>query len=199
MTKTTLEATRHIAALALLSASGFLGGCGDAHTFSLNPGHLQRDPNSEAANLAGADLELSRSSTLCDGSSSKSLRSKVGDGMEFSSVDVGSLDARCSASPTPGVEIDLERASLIFDFSSVESAGRFPNAVFDGYVFDVATAEDDLLLIAAAVDTTASNVEVVRVEVSNQPSRIEVNFAGASYDEHGFVKIDLLFARSGAR
>lgn len=198
MTKTTFNATRCIAALALVSASGFFGGCGDAHTFSLNPGHIQYDPDSEAASLAGADLELTRSSTRCEGSGSKSLRTKVGDGMEFSSVDVSSLDAHCSASPNPGVEIDLEHASLIFDFASVTSAGRFPSAVFDGYVFHIVTPEDDVVLVAAGVDRSASNVDVASAEVSNEPNRIAVNFEGAAYDEDGFVKIDLWFVRRQA-
>ncbi len=199
MTRTTIHATRRIAALALVSASGFLIGCGDAHTFSIDPGHFHYDPDSAAASLAGADLKLSRHSTLCDGAGSKALQTKVGDGLEFSSVDVSSLGAHCATSPNPGLEIDLDRASLIFDFSSVAGAGRFPSADFDGYLFQIVSPEDDLVLVAAGVDQTASNVEVASAEVSHELNQIAVNFRGASYDEGSFVKIDLWFARSQAR
>lgn len=194
MTKPTIRATQ-LATLVLSGVLGLLNGCGNVDTFSLDPGHIHVDPNAVAPSFAGAELQVSRYSTLCDGRASKSLVSEIGDGMEFSASDVRTLESPCALSPNPGVEIDLEGASLIFDFSSVSRAGRFPDAEFDGYRFHIEDPRSELVLVAAAVDDESSNVYVTNAQVSNQPNLIEIDFGGASYDADGFVKIDLWFAR----
>ncbi|MFW2387565.1 MAG: hypothetical protein ACN4G0_04470, partial [Polyangiales bacterium] len=184
-----------LTALALSNVLWLLCGCGNIDTFSLNPGHIGVDPDADPPSFAGAELQVSRFSTLCDRPASKALASKVGDGMEFSATDLGALEPPCAESPSPGVEIDLEGASLIFDFSSVAASGRFPATDFDGYRFHIEDERNDFVLVAAAVDDEASTVHVTNAEVSNEPNLIEVNFEGAAYDQHGFVKIDLWFAK----
>jgi len=194
MSITSTNRTR-LTALALSNILGLLSGCGNVDTFSLNPGHIAVDPDAEPPTFAGAELQVSRFSTLCDRPASKALASEIGDGMEFSATDLGALEPPCTESPSPGVEIDLEGASLIFDFSSVAASGRFPTADFDGYRFQIVDERNDFLLVAAAVDDEASTVHVTNAQVSNEPNLIEVNFEGAAYDHHGFVKIDLWFAK----
>lgn len=163
--------------------------------FSLDPGHI--DPSSisgETACLDGAQIELIRYSTRCERASSKSLVTEVGDGMEFSAEQVKTLESPCPESPSPGVEIHLEHASLIFDFSNVARPDQFPRAEFDGYVIDIALQEDNGLLFAATVDSEESTIGLENVDISFDPEQIEVNFEGLSYDDRGFVKINLWFA-----
>jgi hypothetical protein len=187
------------AALFLGSTLGLLMGCGESHMFSIDPGHI--DPSSisgEAACLDGAQIELVRYSTRCERATSKSLVTEVGDGMEFSAEQVSTLESPCPESPNPGVEIHLEHASLIFDFSNVARPDQFPRADFDGYVIDIVLQEDNGLLFAATVDSEESTIELQNVDVSFDPERIEVNFEGLSYDDRGFVKINLWFAPAEA-
>ena len=115
--------------------------------------------------------------------------------MEFSALEVGLLESPCDLSPSPRVEIDFEGPSLIFDFSTVERPGRFPDAEFDGYHFGLSDPAGEIYLITARVDELESSVRPTRVEVSNNPPRIDVSFDGSDYDDSGFAKIDLWFGR----
>ena len=180
------------ASLILGSTLGLLAGCG----FSLDSGDF--DPSSivEPGCLEGAQLELVRYSTRCERESPKALRAEVGEGMEFSAEQLRSLESPCAGGPNPGVEIQLDHeiGSLIFDFSNVAQSGRFPNADFEGYMIDIVLGDHNGLLVGARVDTEETNVDVENIDISFDPTRIDVNFAGVSYDDQGFVKIDLHFA-----
>jgi hypothetical protein len=176
---------------------GLLVGCGDIHTYSLNPNPVPVPDSESVLCLDGAEIELLRHSTRCENESAKSLVAEVGDGMEFSSDRVSTLEPPCAQSPSPGVEIHIEDTSLIFDFSNVGAPGRFPTADFEGYVFNISFHEDNVRLLAAAVDSKASTIDLENADLSFEFDRIEVNFESISYDDTGFIKIDLWFWPGG--
>jgi len=197
MQNTITTRPRRAAALILGSALGLLAGCG----FSLDPGHIDPSSIDDPGCLEGAQLELVRHSTRCEQKNSKSVRAEVGDAMEFSAEQVRSLESPCTEGPNPGIEIHLDHGigSLIFDFSNVAQADRFPNADFEGYTIDIVLRDHNALLVGARVDAEETNVEVENIDISFDPTRIEVNFEGVSYDDRGFVKIDLHFSSAGPR
>jgi hypothetical protein len=197
MQNTITKRSCRAAALIVGSALGLLAGCG----FSLDPGHLDPSSIDDPGCLEGAQIELVRYSTRCEQRSAKSVRAEVGDGMEFSPEQVRSLESPCAEGPNPGIEIHLDHGlgSLIFDFSNVTQADRFPNADFEGYMIDIVLRDHNALLVGARVDTEQTNVEVENIDISFDPTRIDVNFEGVSYDDRGFVKIDLYFAGAGPR
>jgi len=188
MEKAIVATPRKLTALVLGCALGLLVGC-----FSLDPGHVDSiDPDSVTC-IDGAEIELFRYSTRCERPSTKSLVAEIGDGMEFSADQVRTLDAPCAESPNPGVEIQVEHSSLIFDFSNVANPGRFPVADFEGYVLDILPGEDNAHLVRATVDSKANSLGMENADLRFDFDRLEVNFQGISYDEGGFVKIDLWF------
>jgi hypothetical protein len=173
---------------------GALAGCGDAHVFKLDPGDIDPDSaGSLAAGIDGADVELRRYSTGCHAAASEPLTAKVSDGTEFTADQVKSLAAPCPESPNPGVEVQVERRSLIFDFSNVEQPGRFPASEFEGYILDISRGQNAPLLVYAVIDHKLSNVDIDNEALSYDHDFLEVNFTGTRYDSTTFVKIDLFF------
>lgn len=193
---TAIAKTLHLlSALILIGGLGLGTGCGDSRVFQLNPGHIPPDSSTEAlACFDGAEVRLLRYSSRCARSSGMALVAEIGDGLEFTSKDVSQLEAPCSDEPTPGLEVHVDRASLIFDFSPIAKGGRFPRADFEGFVIDVVSEPHNSLLVAATVDTEESTIELDNADIAYGPKHIEVNFEGASYDDRDFVKIDLWFA-----
>jgi hypothetical protein len=61
-------------------------------------------------------------------------------------------------------------------------------------MIDVALDEDSALLLAATIDTEANTIGLENADISSDRRHIEVNFEDLSYDERGFVKINLWFA-----
>jgi hypothetical protein len=174
--------------LVLGCALGLLVGC-----FSLDPGHVDSTGPGSVTCIDGVEVELLRYSTRCERPSTKSLVAEVGVGMEFSADQVRTLDSPCAESPNPGVEIQVEHSSLIFDFSNVANPGRFPVADFEGYVLDILPGEDNAHLVRATVDSEANSLGVEDADLWYDFNRLEVNFEGISYDEGGFVRINLWF------
>jgi hypothetical protein len=190
---------RRFTAVIATIALGAVAGCGNAHVFSVDPGHIDPDVlATAAAGLDGADVQLRRYSTGCDANTPEPLTAKVGDGMEFTADQMKALPSPCPASPNPGVEVQVERRSLIFDFSNVERVGVFPEFEFEGYLLDI-SREDGPQLVLAVVDRQLTNVDVENEDLAYDHDHLEVNFAGATFDSDGFVKIDLFFAHVAPR
>ena len=183
---------------ALLGGSALLllAGCGDVHTFSLDPGDI--DSESVAVDHAcfdGSTIKLVRYSSECD-SMSKSLDSVVHDGVVFSAEEVRTLESPCADGPAPAVDVHfaLDSHSVLFDFSQVAQSGQFPGSDFEGYMLDVALEEGNGLLLAVTVDQELSTLGLNRSRLEWDRSHIAVNFQGVRYDQESLVKLDLIFA-----
>ena len=192
MEKAIVATRRKMTALVLGCGLGLLVGC-----FSLDPGHIDRSEISDVTCIDGVEIKLLRYSTRCERPSTKSLVAEVGNQMEFSADQVRTLDAPCAESPSPGVEIHVEHASLIFDFSNVANPGRFPAADFEGYVIDILPGEGSAHLVRATVDPEANSLGMEDDDLRFDFDRLEVNFEDIAYDERGFVKINLWFVAAG--
>jgi hypothetical protein len=178
----------------MVALLALLCGCGESIVFSLDPGHIDESSLAPHACFVGAEIELVRYSTQCERASAKPLTAAVGDGLEFAAEAVKTLEVPCAGGPSPAVEIQIEEHQLVFDFSNVTSAGRFPRADFEGYVIDFALEENHALLIAATVDAERSTLPIRSADIFHEPDHIEVNFQDLAYDQAGFLAIDLLFA-----
>lgn len=170
-------------------------GCGDTRMYILDPGHIDTDSIEAPTCFDGAVVELARYSSRCGRMSAKSLTGVVGEGVEFDGAATSTLESPCGGDMSPAIDVSIESSSLLFDFSNVLGAGRFPEDEFDGYVFDIALMPDHSLLLAASVNKTLSTLALQDDDVYFDRDRIEVNFEGIHYDQDAFLKIDLLFAR----
>jgi hypothetical protein len=169
-------------------------GCGDA-SYALNPGHIEPVPSDQLLDcFEGAEAELTRFSTACGRTSEKTLETRVSDGPEFTSDMVASLDAPCSEGPSPGIEVLIERHSVVFDFGFVEAFGRFPEADFDGYIIDLNLSPENAFLIGATVDREHTTLAVEPDDIAFESDHIEVNFEGVSYEPGSMLEIKLWFA-----
>lgn len=187
--------SRHNFSPMLGAALVLLAGCGESRVFSLNPGHIDSsDETGLTTCFDGAGVELLRYSSRCERASTKSLVTEVADGMEFGADEVRTLESPCAEGPNPGVEVYLENTSLLFDFSNVASPGQFPPADFEGYIIELTLRAHNSLLVAATVDPEQSTIALDNSDITHEPDHIEVNFESVSYDDHGFIKIDLWFA-----
>lgn len=184
---------RWFTTLAVMGTFTALVGCGDVHTFKLKPGHTESGPPREfAASIDGADIQLQRHSTACSATPSEPLVAKVGDGTEFTAVDMLSFGSSCPDVPLPGIEISLDSSSIIFDFSNVDAPGRFLDTEFDGYVVHVNHPERPFELVYAWVDPMTS-VDVQNEDLSYYSDGLDINFASNSYDWTGFLRVNLVF------
>lgn len=179
-------------ALGVSSVLALLVGC-----FQLEPGHI--DPSSiplDHTCFDGSAIELVRYSSAC-ARTSKSLAAEVRDGMVFSAHDVRTLESPCADGPNPAIEVsfDITSHSLLLDFSQVTQSDRFPEADFEGYIFEVVLEEANGLLVAVTIDEEISNFNLDDRDIEWDSSHIEVNFEGTHYDRHSLLKLDLLFAR----
>lgn len=147
-----------------------------------------------SAALNGADVLLARRSSLCGESSSSPLIAQLGSGIEFPSDRTKSLSSPCDASRPPGVEVDVENGSILFDFSQVDQSGTYSNARFDGYVLRFERHCGDPIVTAAKIDSEQSNIDLGGAALNTHYDRVEINFARAAYDQRTFLKIDLDWA-----
>ncbi len=174
-----------------------LVGCGDAHTFKVNPGPIN-PPHGDEDHLCfdGSEVKLVRYSSSCD-KTSKSLDSVVQDGLVFPAEDVQTLEAPCADGPNPAIDLHffIESHSVLLDFSKVVERGRFPSAEFDGYVLEVLLEESNGTLMSVEIDREATNLPLADEDVEWDRSHIDLNFEGVGYDEHSLLKLDLMFAR----
>lgn len=172
-------------------------GCGDAHTFKTNAGHI--DPGSVPSDHAcfeGSAIQLVRYSSACE-RASQSLVSEVQHGTVFSADEIRTLGSPCAGGPSPAIEIsaDMNSHSLVFDFSQVTHSDHFPKADFEGYIFDITLEEHNGVLLAVTVDREASTLPFDGGDLEWDRSHIEVNLEGVAYDHHGLLKLDFVFAR----
>ena len=189
--------TRLSYALLVGTVLGLLTGCGDAHVFKTDTGHV--DPSSISSGHAcfdGSTIKLVRYSSAC-ARTSESLVAQVHEGKVFSADEVRTLSSPCADGPAPGIEVlfDMDSHSLFLDFSQVTHGDRFPKADFEGYMFDIALEEANGLLLAVTVDQEVSSLDVDGGDLEWDRSHIEVNFEGVAYDHQGLLKLDLQFAR----
>lgn len=189
--------TRLSYALLVGTVLGLLTGCGDAHVFKTDTGHV--DPSSISSGHAcfdGSTIKLVRYSSAC-ARTSESLVAQVHEGKVFSADEVRTLSSPCADGPAPGIEVlfDMDSHSLFLDFSQVTHGDRFPKADFEGYMFDVVLEEANGLLLAVTVDQEVSSLDVDGGDLEWDRSHIEVNLEGVAYDHEGLLKLDLLFAR----
>jgi len=189
--------TRLSYALLVGTVLGLLTGCGDAHVFKTDTGHV--DPSSISSGHAcfdGSTIKLVRYSSAC-ARTSESLVAQVHEGKVFSADEVRTLSSPCADGPAPGIEVlfDMDSHSLFLDFSQVTHGDRFPKADFEGYMFDVVLEEANGLLLAVTVDQEVSSLDVDGGDLEWDRSHIEVNFEGVAYDHQGLLKLDLQFAR----
>jgi len=189
--------TRLSYALLVGTVLGLLTGCGDAHVFKTDTGHV--DPSSISSGHAcfdGSTIKLVRYSSAC-ARTSESLVAQVHEGKVFSADEVRTLSSPCADGPAPGIEVlfDMDSHSLFLDFSQVTRGDRFPKADFEGYMFDIALEEANGLLLAVTVDQEVSSLDVDGGDLEWDRSHIEANFEGVAYDHQGLLKLDLQFAR----
>jgi hypothetical protein len=160
-------------------------GCGDGlAAYEGAPGNLQ--PGSE-----GRAVHLVRRSTRCGSVTSPPLSATVGPGAEIEAERTEGMRSPCPGSPSPAVDIDIEAHSVLFDFSSVDAPGVFPNARFEGYRIHFARACPDMALASASVDAEHSSLRLGAHDVETHYDHLDVNLAGVAYDETSFIKIDL--------
>lgn len=143
------------------------------------------------ADLEGSIVELARLSSRCTEERLDSLVVLVGSHMEFPAETVTTLKSPCAGAPEVGIEIDVEGRSILYDFSSVVVAGRFPDADFEGF-----TLSDIFHAVAAfrgaRIDRDASTMDLPDEAISFEAHSLLVNLAGMEFDAESFLKIDLL-------
>ena len=183
------SASGHV--LTLLSALLLTASCGDG-TYALStsswpePGEVHPLPD-----LEGSIVELARRSSRCNQDPLHGLVALVGSHMEFPGETVTKLKSPCAGGHEVRVDIDLEGRSILYDFSNVVAAQRFPNADFEGFV-----VTDMYGSVAAfrgvSIDRTVSTMDVRDEAISVRAHSVSVNLAGVAFDPTSFLKIDLL-------
>ena len=186
MTNKTFKAMRD----ALLVTLGLFAGCGD-YPIDSSTESVDIEPRGSSVGLLGRTVYLRRRSSSCGAPVSNPLVAEVGAGVEYTSEQTRGLGSPCSGAPSPAVEVSVDGQSLIFDFSSVEEAGVFPKAEFEGYELAFARRCGDIVLGGVSVDTQHSTMAASEVRASHHYDRVDVDFQGTGYDHTSFLKIDL--------
>lgn len=174
---------------------GVLAGCGDVQTFKLSAGDMGSGsmPN-VATSIEGSEVHMQRHCSRCKAKSAEPLVAKISNGLEFSADQVRTLVAPCPGSPDPSIDVEVDHLHLIVDFSNAEEKARFPDAEFDGYIFNVVGDERGPLLAYAWIDEETN----VDIDFTLESGQLELDFAGADYDSSSFVQINLVFVESEA-
>ena len=190
MTNKTFKAMRG----ALLVTLGLFAGCGD-YPIDSSTESVDIEPRGSSVGLLGRTVYLRRRSSSCGASVSNPLVAEVGAGVEYTSEQTRGLGSPCSGAPSPAVEVSVDGQSLIFDFSSVEEAGVFPKAEFEGYELAFARRfgepEVHPIVEGVSVGTQHSTMAASEVRASHHYDRVDVDFQGTGYDHTSFLKIDL--------
>ena len=190
MTKTTVSCIRGRAVSALLWPLWFVVACGA-------DGEASRSvaPTSHAGADDGVEVYLRRESTRCGSPASAPLVGQIRAGIEFEPEHMRALASPCGEGPSPGIEVDIDRGSVIFDFANVAAQARLPDAEFEGYVLQFARICGDPIFTSATVDLSVSSANVGDAAISTRFDRLKVNLADIVYDEDSFLKIDLAWTR----
>lgn len=189
MIKSAIRSFVWSALAAALGATAFYG-CGDLHTYKLDPGSLGDAEPAEDWN--GTIVELVQMMAPCD-SVPEGLRAWVGDQMEFHNCAVEAPWSSCAASSRVAVAVDVQPRAIIYDFSNIESAGRFERAGFTGYVIaDIIGASPGIL--EARIDREVTTLDLEDEDIVVDGNSVRMNFEGLRFEDTDFVKIDLVFA-----
>ncbi len=165
--------------------------CGDVDAYRINP-HGWGETHA-LVDWNGTIVELHHQTLPCEIVASECLSSFVGDYLEFHGLDVKGLKNDCSPGAEAAVAVDVQARSIVFDFSNVESPSIFRGGDFNGYVLrEILGAAPELL--AAELDREVSTLDLGDDDIVVEGSTIRADFAGHSFDETDFVKIDLVFA-----
>jgi len=182
--------------LALLSTLLFAGACGDASNYRVTPRDWdQSAPSGFLWTLEGCVVELARLSSRCDQGASESLTARVGSSLEFPRELVTELGSPCGGGPEVQVDIDVKGHSVLYDFSNVAAAGRFPSAEFEGFVI-TDTYRSAAAIVGASVDRTVSTLSVPDEALSFDADSLAINLASIAFDQTSFIKVDLVFERN---
>jgi len=179
--------------LVVVSALSFVAACGDYKVTtrgwdpSAKPGSLW--------NLDGCVVELARLSSRCNEATSDPLSARVGSSLEFPGEMVAQLESPCADGPEVQVDIDLEGQSVLYDFSNVAAAGRFPSAEFEGFVI-TDTYHSVAAIVGASFDGTLSTLSLPEEALSFEAHSISVNLEGIAFDQTSFIKVDLVLERN---
>jgi hypothetical protein len=181
--------------LAVLSALSFVAACGDAGNYKVHT--RDWDPSAPTGflwTLEGCVVELARLSSRCDQDASQTLFAKVGSSLEFPGEVVSTLASTCGGGPQVRVDIDLQEQSVLFDFSNIAAAGRFPSAEFEGFVI-TDTYHSVAAIVGATIDRTVSTLNLPDEAVSFDEHSLAVNLTDVAFDETSFIKVDLTLER----
>ncbi len=184
------ESCTRLLRMALALCTIFVGGCGD------DPSGASTEldgveTRGAAGGLEGRTVYLRRDSTRCGSPPSNPLVAVTGTGVEFPSDQTRQLESPCGEAPSPGIEVSVDGASLIFDFSNVDQADAFPSAEFEGYELSFARRCGDPVLAAISLDAEQSTFGITEVEVSHHYDSVRVDFEQLAYDHASFLKVDL--------
>jgi len=178
--------------LAVVAALSLVTACGDMHTYK-----IRGDSGGASEPLTswnGTFVELVRAATPCDSEDSEGMIVIVCDQVEVPGEEIPKLKSSCSSGSEAEVTIDiLAGRSIIYDFSSVTTAGVFKAAKFNGYVFtELVDAAPDI--VSATVDRGVSTLDLDDDALSVDGHTLWANFESIPFDDTSFVKIDLVFA-----
>lgn len=170
----------------------FVIACGDAHTFRVSTSEWGPDARGPLGDLQGSLIELARISSRCNPAGSDSLMALVGSHIEFPGEEVTGLKSPCGEGPEVRVGVDLGRHTILYDFSNVTEAGRFPDADFEGFVItDMYHSVRGIRSVT--IDRGMSSMDVPDDAVSFDAHSVSINLAGMGFDPASFVKLDLTF------
>lgn len=175
----------------VLSSVLLVVGCGDGNYKLSSDSWGEPSRAGLLADLEGSVVELARLSSRCTEERLDGLIVLVGSHMEFPAETVTTLNSRCAGALQVEIEIDLEGRSILYDFSNVVTAGRFPDADFEGFtlteIFHVVAA-----FRGARIDRDASTMDLPDEAISVEAHSLLVNLADMEFDADSFLKIDLL-------
>jgi hypothetical protein len=181
--------------LAMSSMLLFAVACGDANYKLSSDSWGEPTRIDLLTDLEGSVVELARLSSRCSEEPLDGLVVLVGSHMEFPAHAVRTLKSPCTGVPEVGIEIDLEGRSILYDFSNVVAAGRFPGADFEGFsLTDIFGA--CATFRGAQIDRDASTMNLPDDAISFEAHSLLVNLADMEFDSESFLKIDVLFEGS---
>ena len=174
--------------LAVVAVGSFCG-CGDVDTFKVRSGSWgDKEPPSD---WEGTIVELTHVTMPCD-DDPEGLRAFVGAHLEFENCAALATKSVCSADAGESVAIDVQARSIVFDFSNVVGPGVFGPADFNGYVIaDLVGRAPEL--IGATVDRRMTTLDLDDQDIVIDGSSVHANFAGLTFEDSDFVKVDLVF------
>jgi len=182
--------------LVVVSALSLTAACGDSSNYKVSTRGW--DPSAQGGSLWSLDgcvVELTWLSSRCNEAASGLLSARVGSSLEFPGEMVAQLESPCADGPAVRVDIDLGGQSVLYDFSNVAPAGRFPSAEFEGFVI-TDTYHSVAAIVGASIDRSVSTVDLPDEALSFDAHSLSVNLAGIAFDQTSFIKVDVVLDRN---